>query len=348
MITIAIDAMGGDIGPKATIPGALRALKTHADLKIILVGNAELIQKFLKTLHVSQHDRIEIQHASEVVAMDELPSQALRNKKDSSMRVAVDLVKEGRAQACVSSGNTGALMATSRFVLKMLPGIDRPAIIYAFPGFDPKTGAHTLTHMLDLGANIECTAQHLFEFAVMGSVRSNVVNHVEKPRVALLNIGEEEMKGLENIKDAAKMLMDCPYINYMGFVEGNDFFNGKADVIVCDGFIGNIALKTVEGTAKFIGSVVKQSFTKNIFSKLQSALAYPVLRQIKKRLDTRRYNGASLLGLKGIVIKSHGGSDSIAFASAIDAAMQEVREDLPNKIHAQIEQILGVSTHEPH
>lgn len=347
MITIAIDAMGGDVGLKATVPGALRALNANHDLKIILVGHHEAIQKTLKHLKAENHERIEIQNATEVVAMDELPSTALRNKKDSSMRIAIDLVKEGRAQACVSSGNTGALMATSRFVLKMLPGIDRPAIIYGFPGVNPKTGERTLTHMLDLGANIECTAMHLFEFAVMGSVRTSFVDHVAKPRVALLNIGEEEMKGLDNIKDAAKMLSECPYINYVGFVEGNDFFNDKADVIVCDGFIGNIALKTIEGTAKFIGSVVKESFTHNLFSKLQSVLAYPVLNLIKKRLDVRQYNGASLLGLKGIVIKSHGGADSIGFESAIKAAIEEVREDLPNKIHAQIEQILGPRHEEP-
>jgi glycerol-3-phosphate acyltransferase PlsX len=346
MITIAIDAMGGDAGLKATIPGALNALDNHHDLKLILVGIEDQVRASLAQFKNIHHERIEIQNATEVVAMDELPSQALRSKKDSSMRVAINLVKEGRAAACVSSGNTGALMATSRFVLKMIPGIDRPAIIYGIPGVNPQTKKSTLSQMLDLGANIECSAQHLFEFALMGSVRASFVNHIAKPRVALLNIGEEEMKGLDNIKDAAKMLSDCPAINYIGFVEGNDLFWDKADVIVCDGFIGNIALKTMEGTAKFISSVVKQSFTSSVVSKLQGILSFMVLRNIKSRLDVRQYNGASLLGLKGIVIKSHGGADSISFASAIEAAMKEVREDLPTKIHAQIEQILGPENHE--
>jgi phosphate acyltransferase len=346
MITVAIDAMGGDAGLKATIPGALSALERYPKLKIILVGQEPQIKNALVEAKAEQHPRIEIQNATEIVAMDESPSQALRTKKDSSMRVAVDLVKEGRAEACVSSGNTGALMATSRFVLKMLPGVDRPAIIYGFPGINPKTRERSLTYMLDLGANIECTAQHLFEFAVMGSLRTKLIDQIAKPRVALLNIGEEEMKGLDNIKDAARMLSDCPYINYVGFVEGNDFFSDKADVIVCDGFIGNIALKTVEGTAKFISNVVKESFTSSLFSKLQSVLALPVLRQIKRKLDVRQYNGASLLGLKGMVIKSHGGADSISFENAIIVAMKEVREDLPNKIHLGIEQILGAQAHE--
>jgi glycerol-3-phosphate acyltransferase PlsX len=342
MITIAIDAMSGDLGLKATIPGALQALQKYSELKLILVGDVRLIEQALKAHKVSlPQQRIEIQNATEVVLMDEAPSQALRNKKDSSMRVAINLIKEGRAQACVSSGNTGALMATSRFVLKMLPGIDRPAIIYGIPGANPKTHQPTLSHMLDLGANIECSAQHLFEFALMGSVRTTFVDHIQKPRVALLNIGEEEIKGLENIKEAAKMLSECPSINYVGFIEANDLFWDKADVIVCDGFVGNVALKTIEGTAKFIGYVVKRSFTANLFAKLQSLTALPVLKKIKNRLDVRQYNGASLLGLKGIVVKSHGGADSTGFASAITAAMHEVAENIPNKIHAQIEQILG-------
>lgn len=345
MVIIAIDAMGGDAGLKATVPGALGALAHHTELKIILVGDAIAIKNALKAAKADTHPRIEIQNATEVVAMDESPSQALRTKKDSSMRVAVDLVKQGRAQACVSSGNTGALMATSRFVLKMLPGVDRPAIIYGFPGVNPATGERTFTHMLDLGANIDCTAQHLFEFAVMGSVRTRLIDQIAKPRVALLNIGEEEMKGLESIKDAAKLLSGCPTINYVGFVEGNDFFWDKADVIVCDGFIGNIALKTVEGTAKFISYIVKQSFTSNLLSKLQGALAHLVLRKIKSKLDVRQYNGASLLGLKGIVVKSHGGADSFSFENAINVALKEVHKDLPNKIHTEIEQVLGTDAH---
>ena len=345
MITIAIDAMSGDVGLTATIPGALAALKNHAELKLILVGQEALIRDALNHFKAETSERLEIENASEIVAMDESPALALRNKKDSSMRVAINLVKEGRAQACVSSGNTGALMATSRFVLKMLPGIDRPAIIYGFPGANPKTGARTFFNMLDLGANIECTAQHLFEFALMGSVRTHLISHIDKPRVALLNIGEEEMKGLENIREAAKMLMDCPSINYVGFVEGNDLFWDKADVVVCDGFVGNIALKTIEGTAKFISYVVKGSFSSSVFTKLQGVLALPVLSKIKKKLDSRTYNGASFLGLRGIVLKSHGSADALAFETAIRAAMQEVIEDVPNKIHCQIEEIL-VRQHE--
>lgn len=341
MITIAIDAMGGDNGLRATIPGSLRALEKHPELTLILVGNEEQIQKTLRRFKAPNHPRIRIQHATEVVAMDESPALALRNKKDSSMRVAINLVKEGQASACVSSGNTGALMATSRFVLKMLPGIDRPAIIYGMPGIDPKTGERAFSHMLDLGANVDCTSDHLFEFAIMGSVRTTFVDHIEKPRVALLNIGEEEMKGLDVIKETAKRLQECSEINYVGFVEGNDIFWNKADVIVCDGFVGNVSLKTMEGTAKLIASVVKESFSSSIFTKLMAVLAYPVLKKIKNKLDPRQYNGASLLGLKGIVIKSHGGADALSFATAISAAVEEVLQDLPAKIHDQVERILG-------
>ena len=283
MAIIAIDAMGGDHGIHSTIPGALDALKKHADLQLILVGDAALIRQRLQELKVVDHPRLEIQHASEVVEMDEAPSHALRTKKDSSMRVAINLVKEGRAHACVSSGNTGALMATSRFVLKTLPGIDRPAIIYGMPGIDPKTGERALSHMLDLGANVGCTSEHLFQFALMGSIRTTFVDHIQKPRVALLNIGEEEMKGLDVIKETAQRLAACPDIHYVGFIEGNDIFWNKADVIVCDGFVGNVSLKTMEGVAKLISFVVKDSFKSNLFSKILGLFAYPVLRKIKSK-----------------------------------------------------------------
>lgn len=341
MITIAIDAMGGDQGLRATVPGALHALKEHPELTLILVGLEDRIKKMLRRLKAEHHPRIIIQHASEVVEMDESPALALRNKKDSSMRVAINLVKEDKASACISSGNTGALMATSRFVLKTLSGIDRPAIIYGIPGLDPKTGEPTLSHMLDLGANVDCTSDHLFEFAIMGSVRTTFVDHIARPRVALLNIGEEEMKGLEVIKETAKRLQECPEINYIGFIEGNDIFLNKADVIVCDGFIGNVSLKTMEGAVKLVASVVKDAFSSSIFAKLLALLAYPVLKRIKNKLDPRRYNGASLLGLKGIVIKSHGSADALAFATAISAALSEVQEDIPRRIHDQVEQTLG-------
>lgn len=344
MLTIAIDAMGGDKSLQATVPGAVLALEKHADLNLILIGLKEQIHTVLQQFKADTHPRIQIQHASEVVEMDESPALALRNKKDSSMRVAIDLVKEGRAAACVSSGNTGALMATSRFVLKTLPGIDRPAIIYGIPGVDPVTGSPTLSHMLDLGANVGCTADNLFQFAIMGSVRTIYVDHISHPRVALLNIGEEAMKGLEVIKDTAKKLINCPDLNYVGFLEGNDIFWNKAEVIVCDGFIGNVSLKTMEGVAKLLSFVVKASFNQSILSKFLALFAYPVLKKIKKKMDTRQYNGASLLGLKGIVIKSHGGADAIAFAAAISAAVEEVKQDIPRRIHNQLEKILGTGT----
>ncbi len=341
MITIAIDAMGGDKGLRATVPGSLHALEKNPELSIILVGLEDQIKRTLVRFKAPNHPRIKIQHASEVVAMDESPGLALRNKKDSSMRVMINLVKEGLASACVSSGNTGALMATSRFVLKTLPGIDRPAIIYGMPGINPETKEPALSHMLDLGANVDCTVDHLFQFAIMGSVRTAFVDHIDKPRVALLNIGEEEMKGLDVIKETAKRLQECPGINYIGFIEGNDIFWNKADVIVCDGFIGNVSLKTMEGVAKLISFIVKDSFSSGILSKILAVFAYPVLRKIKNKLDPRRYNGASFLGLKGIVIKSHGGTDALGFATAIDAALHEVEQDIPRRIHDQLETILG-------
>ncbi len=341
MAIIAIDAMGGDHGIRSTVPGALDALQQHPDLTLILVGDASLIRTQLQQVKSADHPRIQIQHASEVVEMDESPSHALRNKKDSSMRVAINLVKEGRANACVSSGNTGALMATSRFVLKTLPGIDRPAIIYGMPGVNPQTGERALSHMLDLGANVDCTSDHLFQFALMGSIRTASVDQIKKPRVALLNIGEEEMKGLDVIKDTAQRLAACPDINYIGFIEGNDIFWNKADVIVCDGFVGNVSLKTMEGVAKLISFVVKDAFKSNLFSKFLGLLAYPVLRKIKSKMDPRYYNGASFLGLKGIVIKSHGGSDALAFSKAISVAVEEVAQNIPGRIHDQLEHILG-------
>ncbi len=341
MITIAIDAMGGDKGLAATLPGALFALKKHADLHLILVGNELQIKQGLQRLKALNHPQITIKHASEVVEMDESPALALRNKKDSSMRVAINAVKEGEAKACVSSGNTGALMATSRFVLKMLPGIDRPAIIYGMPGLNPKTGARALSYMLDLGANVDCTAEHLFQFAIMGSVFTQFAGHIAKPRVALLNIGEEEMKGLDVIKETAKRLHDCPEVNYTGFIEGNDIFWDKADVIVCDGFVGNVSLKTMEGVAKFVSFIVKESFSSSVLSKFLAIFAYPVLKKIKAKMDPRYYNGASLLGLKGIVIKSHGGTDALGFATAIGMAIEAVKQDIPSKIHDKIAKILG-------
>lgn len=333
--------MGGDHGIKTTVPAAARALREHPQLMLILVGDREILEQALVKNKLDQDPRISIHHASQVVEMDESPSLALRNKKDSSMRVAINLVKEGQAQACVSAGNTGALMATSRFVLKTLPGIDRPAIVYAIPGVNQATGERTAIHMLDLGANVDCTAEHLFQFAIMGSVRRSLIDNIPKPRVALLNIGEEEMKGVENIKEAAKLIAACPSLHYVGFVEGNDLFGNKADVIVCDGFIGNIALKTAEGTAKYISYMVKDAFTCNWLNRICAFLAIPALVKIKKNLDMRRYNGASFVGLKGIVVKSHGGADEVGFSCAITEALAEVDKNIPNQIHATVEAILG-------
>ena len=291
-------------------------------------------RNFIKTSTIAaagaaDNQRLIIHHASQKVEMDELASSALRNKKDSSMRVALNLVKNGAADACVSAGNTGALMATSRFVLKMLPGIDRPAICTSLPSM---TGH---TWMLDLGANVDCDTEHLFQFALMGSVLADAVDGNKEPRVGLLNIGEEEIKGNEQVKEAAQLLM-ATIPNYAGFAEGDDIYKGNFDVIVCDGFVGNVSLKTSEGVAKMIADFIKQEFSRNIFTRLAGLCAMPVLKAFKKRIDPRRYNGASLLGLRGIVIKSHGSADALAFANAIKVAILEVRENVPERITSQL------------
>jgi len=269
--------------------------------------------------------------------MDESPSKALKNKKDSSMRVAINLVRDGQADACVSAGNTGALMATARFVLKMIPGIDRPAIISTLPSI------HGHTHALDLGANVDCTAEHLFQFAVMGAELVKAVENIDNPKVGLLNIGEEDMKGNEQVKAAAKLLENSS-LNYIGYVEGDSLNAGRinVDLIVADGFVGNIALKSIEGAAKMIGSALKEAFGKNSFTKLAGLLAYPVLKSFKKRIDPRLYNGASFLGLRGLVIKSHGGADVLAFKTAIHLAEIEVKKDVIKKISEQVERTLAL------
>lgn len=330
-ITIALDAMGGDSGAIVVVPAALNAIRQHPDVNIILVGDAAELTRQLDTAGASKHSsRLKVHHASQKVEMDELPSSALRNKKDSSMRVALNLVRDGDADACVSAGNTGALMATSRFVLKMLPGIDRPAICTSLPS--------TLSHtwMLDLGANVDCNAEHLFQFAMMGSVLAEAVDGNSMPRVGLLNIGEEEIKGNEQVKEAARLLSEnMP--NYAGYAEGDDIYKGTFDVIVCDGFVGNVSLKTSEGVAKMIAAFIKQEFSRNLFTRLAALVAMPVLRAFRSRIDPRSYNGASLLGLRGIVIKSHGSADAFAFANAIKVAILEVREDVPQRITAQLQ-----------
>jgi len=333
-VTISLDAMGGDIGPDVIVPAAVTALRRHANLRIILVGIEDELKLKVEEFDGKLGDRLQIHHASEVVAMDELPSLALRKKKDSSMRVSINLVKSGEADACVSAGNTGALMATSRFVLKMLPGIDRPAIISHLPS----TSGHT--YMLDLGANVDSTAEHLRDFAVMGSELASAVDDIQNPRVALLNVGAEEIKGNDQVKKAAVLLAETD-LNYVGYAEGDDIFIGDIDVIVCDGFVGNIALKSSEGVAKLVSHTMKQSFKSNLYTLFAALIAAPVLKSFKKTFDPGRYNGASLLGLRGIVIKSHGGADAPAFANAIDIALLEGEKQVPQAISSRLETILN-------
>ncbi|MFP5505341.1 MAG: phosphate acyltransferase PlsX [Gammaproteobacteria bacterium] len=333
-ITIALDAMSGDHGVDTVIPAALNTLKHRDDIRLVLVGDRALLEaRLAQAGQGGSGDRLQIQHAAEVVGMDESPSRALRFKKDSSMRVAIDMVKDGRAQACVSAGNTGALMATARYVLKTLPGIDRPAISTAIPSIEG------YTQVLDLGANVDCTAEHLFQFAVMGSVLASAVHGLERPRIGLLNIGEEEIKGNDQVKEAARLLA-ASSLNYIGFVEGDDVFKGGVDVVVCDGFVGNVALKTSEGVAKMISHYMREAFSRNLLTKLAGAVALPVLKAFRNRIDPRRYNGASLLGLRGIAIKSHGSADALAFENAINVAALEVQKAVPERIDHLLEALL--------
>ncbi|MEN8259874.1 MAG: phosphate acyltransferase PlsX [Pseudomonadota bacterium] len=332
--TIALDAMGGDHGPSVTVPAAVASLKDHPDLKLILVGDDAALKEPLSAISSDLRHRIQIRHASQRVEMDDSPSKVLRNKKDSSMRVAINLVKEGAANACVSAGNTGALMATARFVLKTIPGIDRPAIISAIPSIR----GHT--HVLDLGANVDCNAENLFQFGVMGYELVRAIENIEHPKVGLLNIGEEEIKGNEQVKQASKLLADS-HLNFVGFVEGDHLCTGEVDVIVTDGFVGNVALKASEGVAKMISHSIQEAFGKNLLTKLAGLVAYPVLKSFKQRIDPRLYNGASLLGLRGIVIKSHGGADAIAFANAIQIALLEVEKNVPTRIGERVESIFS-------
>jgi len=326
--------MGGDHGASVVVPAAIKALSQYPNLCLVLVGDKQILQDNLQPY--GQQTRLQIQHAAEQVAMDEAPIQALRNKKNSSMRVAIDLVKKKQVSACVSAGNTGALMAIARLVLATLPHIERPAIISTLP---TSTGH---THMLDLGANINSRPQHLLQFAVMGSVLSKAVDNINSPKVALLNIGTEASKGNKIIQKAAVLLEQAP-INYIGFIEGNDIYAGKADVVVCDGFAGNIALKASEGVAKMIAHYTKEAFSQNLFTRLVALIAQPVFKKLRQRTDPRRYNGASLLGLQGIVIKSHGSADVLAFVHAIQEAIHEVEKNIPEQISDQLNEILGMT-----
>jgi glycerol-3-phosphate acyltransferase PlsX len=328
-ITIAIDAMGGDHGPHVTVRAALDFLRQEPDINIVLVGLEDAIRAELKASKSEPGTRLRIHHASEVVKMDDPLPVALRTKKDSSMRVTADLVKRGEADAGVSAGNTGALMAVSRFVLKTLPGIDRPAIASTLPS---RTGS---TYVLDLGANVDCSAEHLLQFGIMGAALAAAIEHKERPSVGLLNIGEEDIKGNDVVKQAGELLK-ASGLNFQGNVEGDDIYKGTVDVVVCDGFVGNVALKASEGLAKLIGDQLRSEFKKNLVTRLAGVIALPVLRAFKRKLDPRRYNGASLLGLNGVIIKSHGSADVFAFEQAILKAVEEVRGGLLRRIAEQV------------
>jgi len=338
-ITVAIDAMGGDHGVHVTVPAVLKFLKAHPDVNIVLVGLQDAIEAELKARHAKVGPRLRIHPASEVVAMDEAPQLALKNKKDSSMRVAINLVKRGEASACVSAGNTGALMATARFVLKMLPGVERPAIAKMLPTM------RGWSCVLDLGANVDCTADHLYQFGVMGAMLFSALNQKENPTVGLLNVGSEDTKGNGVVKEAAEKLR-ASRLNFYGNVEGNDIYAGTVDVVVCDGFAGNVALKTSEGLAKMLTQFLREEFFKSWWRKLIAAVAMPVLMSFKHRMDPRRYNGASLLGLRGIVVKSHGGADRFAFYCALEQALEEARSGVLHKITAMMGE-QGEETVEP-
>ncbi|MBM3385346.1 MAG: phosphate acyltransferase PlsX [Betaproteobacteria bacterium] len=331
-ITVAVDCMGGDHGPHVTVPAALQFTRGRAGVSVILVGQGVAIERELSARGAHPDARLRVQHAAEVVAMDEPPVQALRFKKLSSMRVAVNLVKSGEAQACVSAGNTGALMAISRFVLKTLPGIDRPAIAAVLPNV--RGG---FTTVLDLGANVDCTPEQLTQFGLMGAMLVAATEHNERPSVGLLNIGIEDIKGNDTVKRAADLLR-ASGLNFYGNVEGDDIFKGTTDVVVCDGFVGNSVLKASEGVAKMIVAYLEQEFSRNVLRKFSALAAMPVLKAMKARMDPGRYNGASLLGLRGIVIKSHGSADAHAFGQALARAADEVRNDVVARITHRLAQ----------
>lgn len=333
-VTVAVDCMGGDHGPTVTVPAAMTLLRDDEAAAVILVGLSREIDAQLQDARARFGDRLVVRHASEVVGMDEPPALAMRGKKDSSMRVAVDLVKAGEAQAAVSAGNTGALMAISRYVLKTLPGIDRPAIASIMP---TQTGR---VYVLDLGANVDCTAEHLLQFGLMGAELVACVEHKASPSVGLLNIGEEDIKGNEVVKQAAELLR-ASGLNFYGNVEGTDIFKGTTDVVVCDGFVGNVALKSAEGLAQLIRTFLRAEFERNLLTRLAGLVALPVLNAFKRRVDHRRYNGASLLGLRGIVLKSHGSADAYAFDCALKRAVEEVRTGMLAHISERLTHIHG-------
>jgi glycerol-3-phosphate acyltransferase PlsX len=332
--------MGGDHGPSVTVPAALAALRRDPDLRVTLVGLNEPIRGLLNGAAAPLLERVSVRETTQVVTMDEKPQDALRKKKDSSMRVAIDLVKSGAADACVSAGNTGALMATGRFVLKTIEGIDRPAIISRI------RARHGHTHMLDLGANSECTAEHLFQFAVMGSVVAGDLHGIARPRIGVLNIGEEETKGDSVVQEAARLL-SASSLNYIGFVEGNDIFSGEVDVVVTDGFTGNVALKTMEGLANMLVGALKTEYTRNPLRYVGALASWPVLRSLRREFDPRTYNGASMVGLTGVVIKSHGSADTVSFANAIAVGLIEARKGVPSQISSLLKAQVTAATSAP-
>lgn len=330
MITLAVDAMGGDAGLAVTIPGALLFLRQQADVRLLMVGDEVQVRQALEAANAPM-DRIQIVHAAQVVEMDEQPQSALKNKKDSSMRIAVNQVKEGLAQAAVSAGNTGALMATARFVLKTIQGIERPAIAK----FIPSQNGH-MTLVLDLGANVDCTPEQLVQFAVIGSELVHALYpNAGAPRVGLLNVGTEDIKGTDTVKQVFKLLSSSK-LNFVGNVEGGSIFSGDVDVVVADGFVGNIVLKTIEGAVRFMGSAIKQEFQTNLLTKLGALAAMPALKGFKNKLDPRKFNGAIFLGLRGVVIKSHGGTDAVGFSYALEEAFHEAKADSLTRIQQSV------------
>lgn len=335
MLTVAIDAMSGDGGTTLIVDAVRMVLDQREDAHLILVGDPDHIKDSMGQ-DLLPEGRYSIVAASEVVTMHDSTTVALRTKKDSSMRIAINLVKDGTADACVSSGNTGALMAISRFVLKTVPGIDRPAISAIIPAL----GGHT--HMLDLGANVDSSSEHLYQFALMGSILAEAVDGIERPRVGLLNIGSEDIKGNEQVKLAAPLLANSP-LNYIGYVEGTDIYTDRVDVVVCDGFVGNVSLKTSEGVAKMVIHYLKEEFKRSPWNKMVGLLAKPILKAFGNRIDPRRYNGASLLGLQGVVVKSHGSADALAFANAINIALLEIGHNVPSMIAQRVEETLSAA-----
>ncbi|MCU1716621.1 phosphate acyltransferase PlsX [Pseudomonas sp. 5P_3.1_Bac2] len=326
---IAIDAMGGDFGPHCIVPASIACLAEYPSLHLVLVGQSSLIESLIARQPGVDRARLRVVEAGEVIGMNERPAQALRGKPDSSMRVSLELLRNGQAQACVSAGNTGALMALSRHILKTLPGIDRPAMVTAIPtqqGF---------CHVLDLGANVDCDAEHLQQFAVMGSVAAEVQGK-PRPRVALLNVGTEEIKGNQQVKLAASLLQQTPGLNYIGFIEGDGLYRGEADVVVCDGFVGNILLKSSEGLAAMISTRLQALFNASWWARLVGLLAMPLLRRLRTELAPAQHNGASFLGLQGIVVKSHGSAGHEGFKSAIGHALREIEENLPQRLHSRL------------